>query len=224
MAEVELRGVSRRFPNGFQALHDLSLTVADGEFLVLVGPSGCGKSTALNIVAGLEACTTGDVRVGDRVVTHEPPKRRDVAMVFQDYALYPHMTVARNIGFPLELAKVRSRRSGRGLPRRRTSSTSKRSSARSQDSSLVGQKHTPQLGAAASLDVIGFDFVIAEECGFYDECPAYTEVFGANVIAIEYTEEGFAAACDVVGDEVSVVVRDVDVTTPDSETYVYDTC
>ena len=106
MAEVELRGVSKTFPNGFQALHDLSLTVADGEFLVLVGPSGCGKSTALNIVAGLEACTTGDVRVGDRVVTHEPPKRRDVAMVFQDYALYPHMTVARNIGFPLELAKV----------------------------------------------------------------------------------------------------------------------
>jgi multiple sugar transport system ATP-binding protein len=106
MAEVELRGVSKTFPNGFQAIHDLSLTVADGEFLVLVGPSGCGKSTALNIVAGLEACTTGDVRVGDRVVTHEPPKRRDVAMVFQDYALYPHMTVARNIGFPLELAKV----------------------------------------------------------------------------------------------------------------------
>ncbi len=106
MAEVELRGVSKTFPNGFEALHDLSLTVADGEFLVLVGPSGCGKSTALNIVAGLEACTTGDVRVGDRVVTHEPPKRRDVAMVFQDYALYPHMTVARNIGFPLELAKV----------------------------------------------------------------------------------------------------------------------
>ena len=106
MAEVELRGVSKTFPNGFEALHDLSLTVADGEFLVLVGPSGCGKSTALNIVAGLEACTTGEVRVGDRVVTHEPPKRRDVAMVFQDYALYPHMTVARNIGFPLELAKV----------------------------------------------------------------------------------------------------------------------
>ncbi len=106
MAEVELRGVGKTFPNGFEALHDLSLTVADGEFLVLVGPSGCGKSTALNIVAGLETCTTGDVRVGDRVVTHEPPKRRDVAMVFQDYALYPHMTVARNIGFPLELAKV----------------------------------------------------------------------------------------------------------------------
>jgi multiple sugar transport system ATP-binding protein len=106
MAEVELRGVSKTFPNGFTALHDLSLTVADGEFLVLVGPSGCGKSTALNIVAGLEACSTGDVRVGDRVVTLEPPKRRDVAMVFQDYALYPHMTVARNIGFPLELAKM----------------------------------------------------------------------------------------------------------------------
>jgi multiple sugar transport system ATP-binding protein len=106
MAEVELRSVGKTFPNGFRALDDLSLTVADGELLVLVGPSGCGKSTALNIVAGLEPCSTGDVRVGDRVVTNEPPKRRDVAMVFQDYALYPHMTVARNIGFPLELAKV----------------------------------------------------------------------------------------------------------------------
>jgi multiple sugar transport system ATP-binding protein len=106
MAEVELAHVGKTFANGFCALRDLSLTVADGEFLVLVGPSGCGKSTALNLVAGLESCTTGEIRIGGRDVTAEPPKRRDVAMVFQDYALYPHMTVARNIGFPLELAKV----------------------------------------------------------------------------------------------------------------------
>ena len=88
----------------------------------------------------------------------------------------------------------------------------------------VGQKNTPQLGAEISLDTIGFDFAIAEECGFYEECTDYTDVFGANVIVIEYTEDGFNAACDVVGDEVSVVLRDVDVTTPDSETYVYDSC
>lgn len=88
----------------------------------------------------------------------------------------------------------------------------------------VGQKNTPQLGAEISREVIGFDFAIAEECGFYDECASYTDVFGANVLVIEYTDEGFAAACDLVGDDVSVVLRDVDVTTPESASYVYDSC
>jgi endo-alpha-1,4-polygalactosaminidase (GH114 family) len=88
----------------------------------------------------------------------------------------------------------------------------------------VGQKNTPQLGAETALDVIGFDFAIAEECGFYDECDAYTDIFGANVIVIEYTDDGFAAACESVGATVSVVLRDVDVTAPGSETYVYDSC
>lgn len=88
----------------------------------------------------------------------------------------------------------------------------------------AGQKNTPQLGAELSRDVIGFDFAIAEECGFYEECEAYTEVFGDNVIVIEYTDEGFAMACEVVGDDVSVVRRDLDVTTPNSATYVYDAC
>jgi Glycoside-hydrolase family GH114 len=88
----------------------------------------------------------------------------------------------------------------------------------------AGQKNTPQLGAELSLDTIGFDFAIAEECGFYDECAAYTDVFGADVIVIEYTVEGFAKACASVGAIVSVVLRDVDVTAPGSETYVYDSC
>jgi hypothetical protein len=88
----------------------------------------------------------------------------------------------------------------------------------------VGQKNTPQLGTETSLDVIGFDFVIAEECGFYDECAAYTAVFGDDVIVIEYTREGFTAACETVGERVSVVLRDLDVTTPGSPTYVYDAC
>ncbi|MCP3992121.1 MAG: sn-glycerol-3-phosphate ABC transporter ATP-binding protein UgpC [Actinomycetia bacterium] len=106
MAEVVLNEVNKVYPNGYQAIKDLSLDIADGEFLVLVGPSGCGKSTALRMVAGLEDVSGGDLRIGDRVVNDVHPKDRDIAMVFQNYALYPHMTVADNIGFALKLAKV----------------------------------------------------------------------------------------------------------------------
>jgi multiple sugar transport system ATP-binding protein len=106
MAEVVLDRVSKQYPNGFQAVSDLSLDIADGEFLVLVGPSGSGKSTALRMVAGLETITGGELRIGDRVVTDVAPKDRDIAMVFQNYALYPHMTVFDNIAFALKLAKV----------------------------------------------------------------------------------------------------------------------
>lgn len=88
----------------------------------------------------------------------------------------------------------------------------------------VGQKNTPQLGAEISIDVVGFDFAIAEECGYFDECESYTDVFGDDVIVIEYTEEGFQRACDSVGADVSVVLRDVDVTASGSETYLYDSC
>ena len=88
----------------------------------------------------------------------------------------------------------------------------------------AGQKNTPELGAEVSLEVVGFDFAIAEECGRYDECDAYIEVFGDNVLAIEYTADGFAAACDAIGDHVAVVHRDVEVGTPDSPTFIYDTC
>jgi multiple sugar transport system ATP-binding protein len=104
MAGVTLEQVSKVYPNGTVGVADLDLDVADGEFLVLVGPSGCGKSTALRMVAGLEDITSGVLRIGDRVVNDLPPKERDVAMVFQNYALYPHMTVAGNIGFALKLA------------------------------------------------------------------------------------------------------------------------
>ena len=98
--------VDKVYPNDFQAIHELSLEVEDGEFLVLVGPSGCGKSTALRMVAGLEEITSGVLHIGDRVVNNVEPKNRDIAMVFQNYALYPHMTVRENIGFALKLAKV----------------------------------------------------------------------------------------------------------------------
>src|SRR5262245_63114605 len=106
MATVTLDAVNKVYDNGFQAIHDLSLDIADSEFLVLVGPSGCGKSTALRMVAGLETITSGELRIGDRVVNDLPPKERDIAMVFQNYALYPHMTVEQNIGFALKLAKL----------------------------------------------------------------------------------------------------------------------
>jgi multiple sugar transport system ATP-binding protein len=95
--------MTKVYPNGTTAVSDLDLEIADGEFLVLVGPSGCGKSTALRMVAGLEEITDGVLRIGERVVNDLPPKERDIAMVFQNYALYPHMTVEQNIGFALKL-------------------------------------------------------------------------------------------------------------------------
>ena len=103
MASIEFDGVSKQFPDGTVALADLDLDVEDGELMVLVGPSGSGKSTALRIVAGLEAASAGEVRIGDRVVNDVEPKDRDIAMVFQSYALYPHMSVEGNIGFPLKM-------------------------------------------------------------------------------------------------------------------------
>jgi multiple sugar transport system ATP-binding protein len=106
MATVNLESVDKVYDNGFQAIYDLSLDIADKEFLVLVGPSGCGKSTALRMVAGLETITRGTLMIGDRVVNEVEPKDRDIAMVFQNYALYPHMTVFDNIGFALKLARV----------------------------------------------------------------------------------------------------------------------
>jgi sn-glycerol 3-phosphate transport system ATP-binding protein len=102
VADVELTHVTKRFENGHVALDDLSLEVEDGEFLILVGPSGCGKTTALRLIAGLERCTAGSIRIGERVVDDVSPRDRDIAMVFQNYALYPHMTVRRNLAFGLK--------------------------------------------------------------------------------------------------------------------------
>ncbi len=106
MAEVALKDVSKVYPNVFKAIEGLNLDIQDGEFLVLVGPSGCGKSTALRMVAGLEEISGGELTIDDRVVNDVHPKDRDIAMVFQNYALYPHMTVASNIGFALKLANL----------------------------------------------------------------------------------------------------------------------
>ncbi len=106
MASIELDAINKVYPNGFHAVHDLDISVDDGEFMVLVGPSGCGKTTALRMVAGLEEVTNGSVKIGARDVTTLPARERDIAMVFQNYALYPHMTVGQNIGFALSLRKL----------------------------------------------------------------------------------------------------------------------
>jgi multiple sugar transport system ATP-binding protein len=106
MATVSLEKVTKTYPNGFEAVRGVDLEVSDGEFMVLVGPSGCGKTTLLRMVAGLEQVTAGTVRIGGAVMNEVAPKNRDVAMVFQNYALYPNMTVAENIGFPLKLRRV----------------------------------------------------------------------------------------------------------------------
>jgi multiple sugar transport system ATP-binding protein len=106
MAEIVLDGVTKVFDDGYEAVKDMNLNIADGEFVILVGPSGCGKSTALRMIAGLEDISSGELRIGDQVVNDRSPKDRDIAMVFQNYALYPHMTVRENMGFALSLAKV----------------------------------------------------------------------------------------------------------------------
>lgn len=106
MAEIVLDKVSKNYPDGAVAVKDLSLTIADGEFVILVGPSGCGKSTTLNMIAGLEDISSGELRIGGDRVNEKAPRDRDIAMVFQSYALYPHMTVRQNIAFPLTLAKL----------------------------------------------------------------------------------------------------------------------
>src|SRR4051794_14298408 len=106
MAEIQFKSITKRYPDGFEAVKAIDLNIADGEFMILVGPSGCGKSTALRMIAGLEDITDGDLIIGGDRVNDLPPRDRDIAMVFQNYALYPHMTVRENMGFALKLAKA----------------------------------------------------------------------------------------------------------------------
>ena len=106
MADITLEHITKRFGDGTEAVKDLSLDIKDGEFMVFVGPSGCGKSTALRMIAGLEDISDGELNIGGETVNDQAPRERDIAMVFQNYALYPHMTVRENMGFALKLAKV----------------------------------------------------------------------------------------------------------------------
>ena len=125
MADLSLRKVKKVYDNSVVAVQDFNLEIADKEFIVLVGPSGCGKSTTLRMVAGLEAITDGEIYIGGRLVNNVPPKDRDIAMVFQNYALYPHMTVYDNIAYGLKLRKLPSGSSTRRSVRRRRSWTSR---------------------------------------------------------------------------------------------------
>ena len=106
MAEVIFKDLEKVYSNGFKAVHNINLTINDGEFLVIVGPSGCAKSTSLRMLAGLENISGGEIRIGNKIVNNLAPKDRGIAMVFQNYALYPHMTVEQNLAFGLKLAKV----------------------------------------------------------------------------------------------------------------------
>src|SRR5690606_37815024 len=106
MATVEIRNLVKQFSDEVTAVNNINIKTADGEFLVLLGPSGCGKSTLLRMLGGLEQPTSGEILIGDQVVNNLPPRARSIAMVFQSYALYPHMTVKGNISFPLKAAKV----------------------------------------------------------------------------------------------------------------------
>src|SRR5471030_3122284 len=105
MAQVTLRGVKKTYDNKVAVIHGIDMQIADGEFIVIVGPSGCGKSTLLRMIAGLEAITEGEISIGDRVVNNLEPKDRDIAMVFQNYALYPHMSVFDNMAYGLKIRK-----------------------------------------------------------------------------------------------------------------------
>src|ERR1041384_4144514 len=105
MADIVFDNVTKQYPDGYTAVKSINLEIADGAFMILVGPSGCGKATALNMIAGLEDISSGELRIGGEVVNDKAPRDRDIAMVFQSYALYPHMTVRQNMAFALKLAK-----------------------------------------------------------------------------------------------------------------------
>src|SRR5215207_994680 len=106
MAAIEIDHLTKQYPNGFKGVNDVSLEIEDGEFVILVGPSGCGKSTLLRMIVGLEDITEGDLLIGGTKVNDKAPRDRNLAMVFQNYALYPHLTVYENMAFPLRLKKV----------------------------------------------------------------------------------------------------------------------
>ena len=119
MAAISMRNIVKRYDDGFQAVDNVSLDIADGEFVILVGPSGCGKSTLLRMIVGLEDITSGEMRIDDKVVNKVAPRERNLSMVFQNYALYPHLSVFENIAFPLRLSKMDDAE----VTRRRTSSS-----------------------------------------------------------------------------------------------------
>lgn len=160
MAEVHLERVTKLFPGDVKAVDDLTLTVRDQEFIVLVGPSGCGKSTTLRMVAGLEAVTSGLVRIGGRVVNDLPPRDRDLAMVFQNYALYPHMTAYKNMAFGLKL---------RGVPRREVDRKVRTAARMLGIEDLLGRKPRALSGGQCQRVALGRALVRTPKAFLFDE-------------------------------------------------------
>ena len=148
MAEIKLDKLSKRYPNGFQAVKELSLEIREAELLVLVGPSGCGKTTALRMIAGLEEITSGDIVIGGDASTACAPRDRDIAMVFQGYALYPHMTVAREHRASRCRPRRRRRRRSRARRARRRGCSSSRTSSTAPDQLSGGQRQRVAMGRA----------------------------------------------------------------------------
>ena len=158
MSTVSLNNVKKVYPNGFKAIHGIDLDITDGEFVVLVGPSGCGKSTLLRMVAGLETISEGEVRIDDRVVNDLEPSARDIAMVFQNYALYPHMTCYGNMAYGLK---------NRGMPKDEIRSRVNKAGELLQLDGLLerkprqlsgGQRQRVAMGRAIVRDPPGFSF------------------------------------------------------------------
>ncbi|HEY0310814.1 MAG TPA: sn-glycerol-3-phosphate ABC transporter ATP-binding protein UgpC [Luteimonas sp.] len=160
MAGLQLEQVRKVYPGGHVAIAGASFDVADGELLVLVGPSGCGKSTLLRMIAGLEAITSGTLRIGERVVNDVPPRDRDIAMVFQNYALYPHMTVAGNLGFGLKL---------RGLPRAEVEARVREAAATLELDALLDRKPAALSGGQRQRVALGRALVRKPQVFLLDE-------------------------------------------------------
>ncbi len=160
MAVLRLDGVGKTYPGGAPVVHDASVAVADGEFVVLVGPSGCGKSTILRMVAGLERITKGEVWIGDRKVNNLEPAERNIAMVFQNYALYPHMTVARNMGYGLK---------NRGMPKNQIDAKVREAAAMLNLTEFLGRKPGHLSGGQRQRVAMGRAIVREPDLFLFDE-------------------------------------------------------
>ena len=160
MAEVKLQKVEKTYPNGFKAVHGIDLDIKDGEFMVFVGPSGCAKSTTLRMIAGLEEITGGDIIIGDKIVNELPPKDRGIAMVFQNYALYPHMTCYENMAFGLKLQK---------LPKNEIDERVRDAAAKLEITDLLDRKPKEMSGGQRQRVAVGRAIVRKPEVFLFDE-------------------------------------------------------
>ena len=164
MASLSLQHITKRYPNGFEAVKDFNLEIADKEFIIFVGPSGCGKSTTLRMIAGLEEISDGTLKIDDKVVNDVEPKDRDIAMVFQNYALYPHMTVYDNMAFGLKLRKVpkdqidkQVEEAAKGEPF--TSLENFRNRTKAPQACIEKMKELGIMGDLSDTDQLSFDFL-----------------------------------------------------------------